>query len=281
MPVRSDPALAEALATLELDADVPEALWIAVAETLAWAYKLDAKAQDRGRRRLIGSRSDRNSARTKNELRNPQLLPITRAAWLFRPGMVPSMALRLSTSTFSQGPPSASELEAQARRCLATGDTAAYRKLFGRAAEHEDPQSALPRARRAARAGSERRRPRRCQASGRDLHGGGHKCHRGARAGAARAAVAQLRRRGVVRAVEPRCGQGAVLGRDSARPLTPARRQATSRRSSDEKRPRAGRQPHIRPMQAALAALARRAKRVAVAGAAGDRADAQPVHDRA
>jgi flagellar biosynthesis protein len=44
VPIRSDPALAEALAKLELDADVPEALWTAVAETLAWAYKLDADA---------------------------------------------------------------------------------------------------------------------------------------------------------------------------------------------------------------------------------------------
>lgn len=50
VPVRSDPALAEALATLALDADVPEALWIAVAETLAWAYQLDAKAGPRKQR---------------------------------------------------------------------------------------------------------------------------------------------------------------------------------------------------------------------------------------
>ncbi|HUO72896.1 MAG TPA: EscU/YscU/HrcU family type III secretion system export apparatus switch protein [Solirubrobacteraceae bacterium] len=49
VPIRSDPALAEALARLELDADVPEAMWVAVAETLAWAYRLDAQA--RGRRR--------------------------------------------------------------------------------------------------------------------------------------------------------------------------------------------------------------------------------------
>jgi flagellar biosynthesis protein len=44
VPVRSDPALAEALGALELDADVPEAMWRAVAETLAWAYQLDARA---------------------------------------------------------------------------------------------------------------------------------------------------------------------------------------------------------------------------------------------
>jgi flagellar biosynthesis protein len=44
VPVRHDPALAEALATLDLGDDVPQALWTAVAETLAWAYLLDAKA---------------------------------------------------------------------------------------------------------------------------------------------------------------------------------------------------------------------------------------------
>ncbi len=44
VPVRSDPALAEALGALELDADVPEAMWRAVAETLAWAYQVDARA---------------------------------------------------------------------------------------------------------------------------------------------------------------------------------------------------------------------------------------------
>ncbi len=44
IPVRHDPALAEALAKLELGADVPPELWTAVAETLAWAYRLDAQA---------------------------------------------------------------------------------------------------------------------------------------------------------------------------------------------------------------------------------------------
>jgi flagellar biosynthesis protein len=47
IPVRHDPALAEALAALELGADVPEALWKAVAETLAWAYRVDAQAARR------------------------------------------------------------------------------------------------------------------------------------------------------------------------------------------------------------------------------------------
>jgi flagellar biosynthesis protein len=47
VPVRHDPALAEALATLDLGDDVPPALWTAVAETLAWAYLLDAQASSR------------------------------------------------------------------------------------------------------------------------------------------------------------------------------------------------------------------------------------------
>ncbi len=44
VPVRHDPALTQALAALDLGAEVPEALWTAVAETLAWAYRLDAHA---------------------------------------------------------------------------------------------------------------------------------------------------------------------------------------------------------------------------------------------
>ena len=48
IPVRHDPALAEALGRLELGSDVPAELWTAVAETLAWAYRLDAKAGGRG-----------------------------------------------------------------------------------------------------------------------------------------------------------------------------------------------------------------------------------------
>jgi flagellar biosynthesis protein len=50
IPVRHDPALAEALAKLELGSDVPEEVWTAVAETLAWAYRLDAQASG-GRQR--------------------------------------------------------------------------------------------------------------------------------------------------------------------------------------------------------------------------------------
>jgi flagellar biosynthesis protein len=45
VPIREDPSLAEALAALELGAEVPRALFVAVAETLAWAYRLDASAR--------------------------------------------------------------------------------------------------------------------------------------------------------------------------------------------------------------------------------------------
>lgn len=44
IPVREDPALAQALAALELDTEIPEDLYTAVAEAIAWAYTLDAKA---------------------------------------------------------------------------------------------------------------------------------------------------------------------------------------------------------------------------------------------
>jgi flagellar biosynthesis protein len=44
IPVREDPALAQALAALELETEIPEDLYTAVAEAIAWAYTLDAKA---------------------------------------------------------------------------------------------------------------------------------------------------------------------------------------------------------------------------------------------
>jgi flagellar biosynthesis protein len=44
VPVREDPALAEALASLELDREIPQDLYTAVAEAIAWAYSLDLKA---------------------------------------------------------------------------------------------------------------------------------------------------------------------------------------------------------------------------------------------
>lgn len=47
VPVREDPALAQALAALEQEAAVPPELWRAVAEVLAWAYRLDAAAPKR------------------------------------------------------------------------------------------------------------------------------------------------------------------------------------------------------------------------------------------
>jgi flagellar biosynthesis protein len=45
IPIREDPALAEALAQLELDFEIPEDLYVAVAEAIAWAYSLDLQAR--------------------------------------------------------------------------------------------------------------------------------------------------------------------------------------------------------------------------------------------
>jgi flagellar biosynthesis protein len=43
VPLREDPLLMEALATLELDQEIPPELYKAVAEALAWAYQLSGK----------------------------------------------------------------------------------------------------------------------------------------------------------------------------------------------------------------------------------------------
>jgi flagellar biosynthesis protein len=48
VPVRQDPALVEALALLDLGDEIPEPLFVAVAEALAWAYRLDARAGGAG-----------------------------------------------------------------------------------------------------------------------------------------------------------------------------------------------------------------------------------------
>jgi flagellar biosynthesis protein len=44
IPVREDPALAQALAALEIETEIPEDLYVAVAEAIAWAYSLDQSA---------------------------------------------------------------------------------------------------------------------------------------------------------------------------------------------------------------------------------------------
>ena len=43
IPLREDPALVEALSTLELEQDIPPELYKAVAEALAWAYSLSRR----------------------------------------------------------------------------------------------------------------------------------------------------------------------------------------------------------------------------------------------
>jgi flagellar biosynthesis protein len=41
VPIREDAALVNALQSLELGQEIPEDLFVAVAEALAWAYRLD------------------------------------------------------------------------------------------------------------------------------------------------------------------------------------------------------------------------------------------------
>jgi flagellar biosynthesis protein len=45
VPVREDAALADALARLQVDLDIPPELYAAVAEALVWAYSLDARSR--------------------------------------------------------------------------------------------------------------------------------------------------------------------------------------------------------------------------------------------
>jgi flagellar biosynthesis protein len=44
VPVHKDPELADALASMALGQEVPEELWTAVAEALAWAYSVSDRA---------------------------------------------------------------------------------------------------------------------------------------------------------------------------------------------------------------------------------------------
>jgi flagellar biosynthesis protein len=45
VPIREDSALADALARLQLDLQIPPDLYAAVAEALVWAYALDARSR--------------------------------------------------------------------------------------------------------------------------------------------------------------------------------------------------------------------------------------------
>jgi flagellar biosynthesis protein len=43
VPIRDDAALAESLARLEVSTELPEELWVAVAEALVWAHRVDLR----------------------------------------------------------------------------------------------------------------------------------------------------------------------------------------------------------------------------------------------
>jgi flagellar biosynthesis protein len=45
VPIREDAALVNAMASLDIGQEIPEDLYVAVAEALAWAYRLDRKAR--------------------------------------------------------------------------------------------------------------------------------------------------------------------------------------------------------------------------------------------
>jgi flagellar biosynthesis protein len=49
VPIHDEAALAQALGRLELQAEIPEELWVAVAEALVWAHRVDLR--DLGRTR--------------------------------------------------------------------------------------------------------------------------------------------------------------------------------------------------------------------------------------
>jgi flagellar biosynthesis protein len=49
VPVRKDAALVEALSKLDVGQAIPPELYVAVAEALVWAYRLDARASKAGR----------------------------------------------------------------------------------------------------------------------------------------------------------------------------------------------------------------------------------------
>jgi flagellar biosynthesis protein len=48
VPIRDDRALAESLSKLKLDTEIPEDLWMAVAEALVWAHRVDLRQLGRG-----------------------------------------------------------------------------------------------------------------------------------------------------------------------------------------------------------------------------------------
>jgi flagellar biosynthesis protein len=58
VPLMESEALAKALVKIELDASVPPQLYLAVAEVLAWVYRLDAEAE----RQLAAARSNSSTS---------------------------------------------------------------------------------------------------------------------------------------------------------------------------------------------------------------------------
>ena len=157
------------------------------------------------------------------------------------PGL-PIMALRLTGSTLAPAaPPGAAALAARATTLLDSGDLPGYRELFARAAEHEHPQERY-RARVALLEqglGAAGRAPAARAAQIFLLVAGQRHGH--PRGGAERAGAPQPRRRRLLRAVEPRRGQGAVHSGAAPRSdASPRRRQPERDRARRQRTQRPG-----------------------------------------
>ena len=105
-----------------------------------------------------------------------------------------------------------------------------------------------------------------------------HRGDRRARGGAARAGAPRLRRRRLVRALEPRRRPRPVRGGASPRPLAAARTRNLEESQAPRPGPACGPRPTLHSAVPALAATRQRDRR---RGRPGHRAHAQPVHDRA
>ena len=59
VPVREDPALTRLLTTLDLGTEIPPELYCAVAEIIAWVYKIDRKSAEARRDDALAGRERR------------------------------------------------------------------------------------------------------------------------------------------------------------------------------------------------------------------------------
>ncbi len=115
---------------------MPEALWKAVAEALAWAYRLDAGA----RRSTADARATRTLLKSGAQGADDESAPSVRISlWLFA-SLAKPCSPRRPRPTSGQPAVTSEGLAFQARTALGTGDVAAFSALFATADELTDPQ---------------------------------------------------------------------------------------------------------------------------------------------